>query len=35
LCYSIEDPPKRRGLVLVDAVDGEVVERLVQDNPEG
>jgi|HigsolmetaAR201D_1030396.scaffolds.fasta_scaffold14532_1 hypothetical protein len=34
LCYSVEDPPKRRGLVLVDAIDGEVVERLVEDNPE-
>jgi hypothetical protein len=34
LCYSVEDPPERRGLVLVDAVDGEVVERLVEDNPE-
>ena len=34
LCYSTEDPPVRRGLVLVDAVDGEVVEHLVEDNPE-
>lgn len=34
LCYSIEEPPQRRGLVLVDAVDGSVVEHLVQDNPE-
>ena len=34
LCYSVEDPPVRRGLVLVDAVDGRVVERLVEDNPE-
>ncbi len=34
LCYSIEDPPQRRGLVLVDAVDGRVVEQLVEDNPE-
>lgn len=34
LCYSTEEPPKRRGLVLVDAVDGRVVEQLVQDNPE-
>ena len=33
LVYSIEDPPRRRGLVLVDAVDGRVVEHLVQDNP--
>jgi hypothetical protein len=34
LCYSTEDPPERRGLVLVDAVDGSVVEHLVEDNPE-
>ncbi|MET0147367.1 MAG: hypothetical protein ABW328_21675 [Ilumatobacteraceae bacterium] len=34
LCYSVEEPPERRGLVLVDAVDGEVVEHLVEDNPE-
>jgi hypothetical protein len=34
LCYSTEDPPRRRGLVLVDAVDGHVVEHLVEDNPE-
>ncbi|MEM8618346.1 MAG: hypothetical protein AAGF73_01360 [Actinomycetota bacterium] len=34
LCYSSEEPPTRRGLVLVDAVDGTVVEHLVEDNPE-
>ena len=34
LCYSVEDPPLRRGLVLVDAVDGTVIEHLVEDNPE-
>lgn len=33
LCYSAEDPPKYRGLVLVDAVDGRVLEHLVQDSP--
>jgi hypothetical protein len=33
LVYSAEDPPHRRGLVLVDAVDGRVLEHLVQDNP--
>lgn len=33
LVYSVEEPPRRRGLVLVDAVDGSVVEQLVQDNP--
>lgn len=34
LCYSDEDPPRRRGLVLVDAVDGQVVQKLVQDADE-
>jgi hypothetical protein len=34
LCYSAEDPPTRRGLVLVDAVDGRVIEHLVEENPE-
>ena len=34
LLYSAEDPPQRRGLVLVDAVDGRVVAQLVEDNPE-
>jgi len=34
LCYSTEEPPERRGLVLVDAVDGHVVQHLVEDNPE-
>ena len=34
LCYSAEDPPRRRGLVLVDAVDGRVIEHLAEDNPE-
>ncbi len=33
LVYSSEDPPRRRGLVLVDAINGRVVEHLVQDNP--
>ncbi|MBI4882531.1 MAG: hypothetical protein HY826_00590 [Actinobacteria bacterium] len=33
LIYSAEEPPRRRGLVLVDAVDGRVVEHLVQENP--
>ena len=33
LVYSAEEPPRRRGLVLVDAVSGAVVEHLVQDNP--
>jgi hypothetical protein len=34
LLYSTENPPTRRGLVLVVAVDGTVVEHLVEDNPE-
>ncbi len=34
LCYSTEEPPRRRGFVLIDAVDGHVVEKLVEDNPE-
>lgn len=34
LCYSTEEPPTRRGLVLVDAVDGHIVQHLVEDNPE-
>lgn len=33
LVYSVEEPPRRRALVLVDAVDGRVIEHLVQDNP--
>jgi hypothetical protein len=34
LCYSVEEPPKQRGLVLVDAVNGAIVEQLVESNPE-
>ena len=34
LLYSAEDPPEKRGLVLVDGVDGSVVEWFVEDNPE-
>jgi hypothetical protein len=34
LVYSAENPPTRRGLVLVDGVDGEVVDWFVEDNPE-
>lgn len=34
LCYSAEEPPRRRGLVLVDAVDGRVLQHLAEDNPE-
>jgi hypothetical protein len=34
LLYSAENPPARRGLVLVDGVDGTVLEHYVEDNPE-
>ncbi len=34
MVYSAEDPPARRGLVLVDAVDGTVVEHLSEVNPD-
>ncbi|MFM7892222.1 MAG: hypothetical protein ACKO8P_00145 [Actinomycetota bacterium] len=33
-CYSAQDPPLQRGLVLVDAIDGRIVECLVEDNPD-
>jgi hypothetical protein len=34
LLYSADDPPEKRGLVLVDGVDGTIVEWFVEDNPE-
>ena len=34
LLYSAEDPPERRGLVLIDGVKGDVVEWFIEDNPE-
>ena len=34
LLYSADEPPTKRGLVLVDGVDGEVVSAFVEDNPE-
>ena len=34
LLYSAEDPPAKRGLVLVDGVDGSTVAHFVEDNPE-
>ena len=34
MVYSAEDPPARRGLVLVDAIDATVVEQLSEDNPD-
>jgi hypothetical protein len=34
LVYSAENPPRQRGLVLIDAVDGSVIEQLTEENPE-
>jgi len=34
LLYSSEEPPARRGIVLVDGVDGEVLAQFTEDNPE-
>ena len=34
LLYSADEPPAKRGLVLVDGVDGSVVAHFVEDNPE-
>lgn len=34
LLYSAEDPPTKRGLLLVDGVDGAIVDGFVEDNPE-
>ena len=34
LCYSAENPPECRALLLIDGVDGEVVDWFVEDNPE-
>lgn len=34
LCYSADEPPTRRGFVLVDAIDGRLIECLAEDNPE-
>jgi hypothetical protein len=34
LLYSADDPPKSRGFVLVDGVDGTVLEHFVEENPE-
>ena len=34
LLYSAEEPPATRGLVLVDGLDGAVVDHMVEDNPE-
>jgi hypothetical protein len=34
LLYSADEPPTKRGLVLVDGVDAEVIAAFVEDNPE-
>lgn len=34
LLYSADDPPTRRGFVLVDGVDASVITSFVEDNPE-
>lgn len=34
LLYSAENPPTKRGLVMVDGVDGGITDTLVEDNPE-
>jgi hypothetical protein len=34
LLYSADEPPTKRGLVLVSGVTGQVGEQLVEDNPE-
>jgi hypothetical protein len=34
LAYSVEEPPKRRAFVVIDAVDGRTIEHFTEDNPE-
>jgi hypothetical protein len=34
LVYSSEEPPAKRGIVLVDGVKGDVLQHFVEDNPE-
>jgi len=34
LVYSSEEPPERRGMVIVDAVDGTIAEQFSEVNPE-
>ena len=34
LMYSAENPPRQRGIVLVDGVSGTVLESFAEDNPE-
>ena len=33
LVYSADEPPSKRALVLVDGVDGEVLDTIIEDNP--
>jgi len=34
LLYSADEPPSKRGFVLVDGTDGEVLDAFVEENPE-
>ena len=34
MCYSAQEPPLERGLVLIDAIDARIYECLVEANPE-
>lgn len=34
LLYSAENPPRRRGIVLIDGIDGRVLEWFDEENPE-
>jgi hypothetical protein len=34
LLYSADEPPTKRGLVLVDGLDGQIVDTILEDNPE-
>ncbi len=34
LLYSADEPPSQRGLVLVDGQDGQIIDWIVEDNPE-
>jgi hypothetical protein len=34
LVYSTDEPPSKRALVLIDGVDGEVLDTIVEDNPD-
>ena len=34
LIYSAENPPKNRGIVLVDGISGDIVEWFAEENPD-